>query len=619
MICIHRNCGLQSMTGDWNFHPVHRYFEFSSLKVLASTSPFLVAGPSMLNSEIARMFDDLSDRLEISGANPFRVRAYRQAAKTLGEWPESLADIAETARARLTDIPGVGKDLADKIVVMVETSSLPQLEEIRKEVPDGVVEMLRIPGLGPKKVAGLFKDLGISSLTELKQSVESGEVAKLKGFGEKTAKSILEGLANLAQSGSRIYMAEAKMEADAIIEALQKVPGIGQVSAAGSLRRRKETVGDLDLLATASNATAAMDTLAQHPLVAKVLARGDTKQRVRLKSGLELDLRVVPEDSYGAAMQYFTGSKEHNIVVRRRAQERGLKINEYGVFRDEVAIAGKTEEEVYATVGLPWIPPELRENRGEIERAEQGKLPQLIELQDMLGDLHMHTTATDGTATIREMVEAAKSRGLRYIAITDHSKRVSMANGLNAERLRQHWNEIEKVRNEVSGIEVLKGIECDILEDGTLDLDDAVLAEADWVIAVLHYGLRQPKEQIDLRLMNAIRNPNVSIIGHPTARIIGKRPPVAFSFETFLKAAADYGIMLEINASYMRLDLDDIQAAAARDRGIPIVISTDAHSTQGLDGMQYGVFQARRAGLTKHDVANTLPWPEFEKRIRRGR
>jgi DNA polymerase (family 10) len=619
MLRIHRNCGLQSMTGDWNFHPVHRYFEFSSLKVLASTSPFLVAGPSMLNSEIARMFDDLSDRLEISGANPFRVRAYRQAAKTLGEWPESLADIAETARARLTDIPGVGKDLADKIVVMVETSSLPQLEEIRKEVPDGVVEMLRIPGLGPKKVAGLFKDLGISSLTELKQSVESGEVAKLKGFGEKTAKSILEGLANLAQSGSRIYMAEAKMEADAIIEALQKVPGIGQVSAAGSLRRRKETVGDLDLLATASNATAAMDTLAQHPLVAKVLARGDTKQRVRLKSGLELDLRVVPEDSYGAAMQYFTGSKEHNIVVRRRAQERGLKINEYGVFRDEVAIAGKTEEEVYATVGLPWIPPELRENRGEIERAEQGKLPQLIELQDMLGDLHMHTTATDGTATIREMVEAAKSRGLRYIAITDHSKRVSMANGLNAERLRQHWNEIEKVRNEVSGIEVLKGIECDILEDGTLDLDDAVLAEADWVIAVLHYGLRQPKEQIDLRLMNAIRNPNVSIIGHPTARIIGKRPPVAFSFETFLKAAADYGIMLEINASYMRLDLDDIQAAAARDRGIPIVISTDAHSTQGLDGMQYGVFQARRAGLTKHDVANTLPWPEFEKRIRRGR
>ncbi|MDB5386979.1 MAG: polX [Planctomycetaceae bacterium] len=572
----------------------------------------------MLNSEIARMFEDLADRLEISGANPFRIRAYRQAAKTLSEWPESLADIAETAREKLISIPGVGKDLADKIAVIVETNAFQQLEEMRKEVPDGVVEMLRIPGLGPKKVALLFKYLAVGSLSDLKQAVEAGHVAKLKGFGEKTAKSILEGLANLAQSGSRVYLAEAKVEADAIVEALQNVPGVGQVSAAGSLRRRKETVGDLDVLATASNATAAMDTLARHPLVNKVLARGDTKQRVRLKSGLELDLRVVPEESYGAAMQYFTGSKEHNIVIRRRAQERGLKINEYGVFRDEISVAGRTEEDVYATVGLPWIPPELRENRGEIERAEQGKLPQLIELTDIVGDMHMHTTATDGTASIREMAEAAKLRGLQYIAITDHSKRVSMANGLNADRLRQHWKEIEKVRGQVSGIEILKGIECDILEDGTMDLDDAVLAEADWVIAVLHYGLRQPKEQIDLRLLNAVRNPHVSIIGHPTARIIGKRPPVAFSFEALLKAAADYGIMLEINASYMRLDLDDIQAAAARDRGIPIVISTDAHSTQGLDGMQYGIFQARRAGLTRHDVANTLPLQEFQKRIRRA-
>jgi DNA polymerase (family 10) len=571
---------------------------------------------TMLNSEIARLFEDLADRLEISGANSFRVRAYRQAAKTISE---SLADLARNSKGKLTDIPGVGKDLAEKIVVIVETESLPQLEEIREQVPDGVVEMLRIAGLGPKKIAVLHKDLGIKSLAELKVAAESGQVAKLKGFGEKTAKSILEGLANVAQAGSRLYMAEAKIEADAIVEALRHVPGIGQVSAAGSLRRRKETVGDLDVLATAANATAAMDCLAQHPSVDKVLARGDTKQRVRLKSGLELDLRVVPEQSYGAAMQYFTGSKEHNIVIRKRAQDRGLKINEYGVFRDDVAIAGRTEEEVYATVGLPWIAPELRENRGEIERAEKSELPQLIELTDIVGDLHMHTTATDGTASILEMAEAAKARGLQYIAITDHSKRVSMANGLNADRLRRHWADIEQVRAQVSGIEILKGIECDILEDGTLDLDDEVLAEADWVIAVLHYGLRQPKEQIDMRLLNAIRNPNVSIIGHPTARIISKRPPVAFSFEIFLKAAADHGVMLEMNASYMRLDLDDIQAAAARDRGIPIVISTDAHSTSGLDAMQYGVFQARRAALTKKDVANTLPWPEFQTRIRRGK
>ena len=570
----------------------------------------------MLNTEIARMFEDLADRLEISGANSFRVRAYRLAAKTLAEWPESLASIAKTDRSRLVAIPGVGKDLADKIVVICETQSLPQLEEIRQAVPDGVVEMLRIPGLGPKKIAALFQELKVASLMDLKQAVEAGQVAQLKGFGEKTAKSILEGLAQVELTGTRAYMAEAKVEADAIVESLRQVPGVGQVTAAGSLRRRKETVGDLDVLATASDATLAMDTLAAHPLVAQVLARGDTKQRVRLKSGLELDLRVVPEESYGAAMQYFTGSKEHNIVIRRRAQERGLKINEYGVFRGETSIAGRTEEEVYATVGLPWIPPELRENRGEIERAEAGRLPQLIEVTDIQGDLHMHTTATDGTATISEMILAAKSRGLKYIAITDHSKRVSMANGLDADRLRLHWQEIDKVRSQISGIEVLRGIECDILEDGTLDLDDEVLSEADWVIAVLHYGLRQPQEQIDLRLLNAIRNPHVSIIGHPSARIINKRPPVAWSFETILKAAAEHGVMMEINASYQRLDLDDIQAAAARDLGIPIVISTDAHSTAGLDGMEYGVYQARRAGLTKADVANSWAFEDFRKRIR---
>lgn len=570
----------------------------------------------MLNNEIASLFDDLADRLEIAGANSFRIRAYRQAAKTLSEWPESLAEIANSQRARLLEIPGVGKDLADKIVVIVETHALPQLEELRAQVPDGVVEMLRIPGLGPKKAAALFHDLGVASLADLRQAVESGQVAQLKGFGEKTAKSILEGLERLAESGSRAYMAEAKVEADAIVAMLRTLPGVGQVSAAGSLRRRKETVGDLDILATASNATVAMDALAAHPLVVMVLARGDTKQRVRLKSGLELDLRVVPEDSYGAALQYFTGSKEHNIVIRRRAQDLGLKVNEYGVFRGETAVAGRTEEDVYAAVGLPWIPPELRENRGEIERAEKGLLPHLIELSDIRGDLHMHTTATDGTATIEAMILAAKDRGLEYIAITDHSKRVSMANGLDATRLRQHWAEIDKVRSQISGIEVLRGIECDILEDGTMDLDDEVLAEADWVIAVLHYGLRQPQAQIDLRLLNAIRNPHVSIIGHPSGRIINKRPPVAWSFETILKAAADYGVMMEINASYFRLDLDDVQAAAARDRGIPIVISTDAHSTGGLDAMEYGVYQARRAGLTRNDVANTLPIHEFRKKIR---
>jgi DNA polymerase (family 10) len=412
-------------------------------------------------------------------------------------------------------------------------------------------------------------------------------------------------------------LGEVKPEADAIVADLLKLKSVTQATLAGSGRRLKESVGDLDVLATAKNSAEAMDGLAAHPLVERVLARGETKQRVRLRSGIEMDLRVVPDESYGAAMQYFTGSKEHNIVIRRRALDRGLKLNEYGVFRDDTLVAGRTEEEVYRTVDLPWIPPELRENRGEIERAAAGDLPHLLELSDLRGDLHMHTTVTDGTATIREMIDAAKARGLEYIAITDHSKRVSMANGLDATRLRAHWKEIAKIRAKVSGIEVLCGIECDILEDATLDLDDEVLAEADWVLAVLHYGLKQPRQQITKRLLTAITNPHVDCIGHPTGRLVGKRPGADVAFDEILKAAADHGTMMEINAHPNRLDLDDVHAAAARDLGIPIVISTDSHSVTGFDLMQYGVYQARRAGLEKKDVANTRPFKEFKKLLTR--
>jgi DNA polymerase (family 10) len=391
----------------------------------------------------------------------------------------------------------------------------------------------------------------------------------------------------------------------------------------------KETVGDLDVLATVSEGKSSSDVmaaLAGHELVEEVLAQGETKQRVRLlereAGGLEMDLRVVPEESYGAAMQYFTGSKEHNIVVRRRAQERGLKVNEYGVFsetdEDGPAVAGRTEEDVYQAVGLPWIPPELREDRGEFGMAEAGKLPELVTLADIRGDLHMHTTATDGTASIEEMIAAAKARKRKYIAITDHSKRVTMAGGLDAKRLRAHWKQINKIRGSVSGIEVLCGIECDILEDATLDLPDDVLAEADWVIAVLHYGLKQPREQIDARLMTAVKNQHVDVIGHPSGRLIGKRPGAEISFPDLFKAAADNGVMMEINAHPSRLDLDDVHAAAARDHGIPIVISTDAHSTGGMDVMQWGVCQARRAGLEKKHVANARPWSSFKKLLRNG-
>lgn len=570
----------------------------------------------MQNHDVARHFEEIGDLLEIQGANSFRVRAYRNASRTLEDLAEPVASIAEEGLSALQSLPGIGKDIAAKILVVLESGTTPQLEKLREEIPPGVVAMLRIPGLGPKKVKALHSELNLSSLEQLKQAAEDGTVAGLKGFGKKTAQVILEGIDHLEESGNRFLISDALVPATEIVEDLLKLKSVSQASVAGSARRRKETCGDLDVLATSSDSSEAMDLLAEHELVAKVLARGETKQRVRLHSGIEMDLRVVPEESYGAAMQYFTGSKEHNIVIRQRAQKRGLKLNEYGMFRGDELVAGATEEEIYDAVDLPWIPPELRENRGEIELAEQGKLPKLIELSDIRGDLHMHTTATDGTASIREMIEAARERGLSYIAITDHSKRVTMANGLDADRLRKHWQEIRKIREDYNDIEVLCGIECDILEDAELDLPDDVLAEADWVLAVLHYGLKQPGPQIMKRLLNAVQNPHVSAIGHPSGRIVGRRPGAEIDYPELFKAAADHGVMMEINAHPSRLDLDDIQAAAARDFGIPIIINTDAHATNGLDVMQYGVFQARRAGLEKKDVANTRTFSQFKKLLK---
>jgi len=571
----------------------------------------------MQNDQIARIFDQLGDLLEIQKANPFRVRAYRNASRTIAALSESMSDIIADPDAKLTDLDGIGKDLGKKIEVIVETGSLPQLDELKEQIPPGVLDMLRIPGIGPKKVGAMFETLGVDSLDALKAAAEAGEIAELKGFGKKTEQLILDNIERASVADVRVRLAEAKKDADRIVDDLLAADGVEQANIAGSCRRRRETVGDLDVLVTSTNSGAAMDALAEHPLVESVLVRGETKQRVRLFSGLELDLRVVPDESYGAAMQYFTGSKEHNIVIRRRAVDRGLKVNEYGVFRDDELIAGRTEEDVYAAVDLAWVPPELRENRGEIEQAENGTLPELVTLADMRGDLHMHTTATDGRATIREMAEAAKERGLKYIAITDHSKRVSMANGLDEERLREHWKEIDAVNEEFTGVEILKGIECDILEDATLDLADDCLAEADWVIAVLHYGLKQPRKKIQKRLLNAVQNPNVDIIGHPTGRLIGKRDGADIDFTELFKASADHGVMMEINAHPNRLDLNEFHAAACKDLGIPIVISTDAHSQQGMDVMQYGVYQARRAGLTKNDVANTGSLTQFRKLLAR--
>ena len=566
----------------------------------------------MKNDLMASQFELLADLLEIQGANPFRIRAYRNAARTISSAAESLTDLVASG-GDPGQFEGIGKDLARQITEIAQTGHLSSLEELRKQIPPGVLDMLRIPGVGPKKVSVFFNELGLKSLADLKAACESGRLSKLKGFGKKTEDSILQNIAAATEHSQRISIADARAAAEAIVEDLRSLPEVTQCEVAGSCRRRRETCGDLDVLAVCSDSAVPMNRLAVHPLVEAVLLRGETKQRVRLKTGVELDLRVVPEESFGAAMQYFTGSKEHNVAVRHRAKELGLKINEYGVFREETSIAGRTEEEVYAAIGLPWIPPELRENRKEFAWADAGAIPQLLTLTDIQGDLHMHTTASDGAASIEEMALAARDRGLKYIAITDHSKRVSMANGLDADRLRKHWQEIRRIRESIDGIEILCGIECDILEDATMDLPDDVLSEADWVIAVLHYGLRQPREQIMLRLMNAIRNPHVDIIGHCTGRMIGRREGADIQFTELLKAAADHQVMMEINAHPSRLDLNDIHAAAARDYGIPIVISTDSHSVNGFDVLEYGVDQARRAGLTKQDVANTRSLKDFKK------
>ena len=569
----------------------------------------------MKNEFIAVQFELLADLLEIQGANPFRIRAYRNAARTISSTAESLSDLVANG-TDLTQFSGIGKDLAKQIDEIITKGEHSALNELRKQIPGGVLDMLRIPGVGPKKVSVFFNELGLKSLADLKAACEAGRLSMLKGFGKKTEESILANIDQAAEFSLRVSIADARAAAEIIVEDLQQLPEVEQAAVAGSCRRRRETCGDLDILATCSDSGPPMDLLASHPLVEAVLQRGETKQRVRLKTGIELDLRVVPEASYGAAMQYFTGSKEHNVVVRQRAKDLGLKVNEYGVFRGEEQIAGRTEADVYASVGLPWFPPELRENRHEFEWAAAGTLPTLVTVEDIRGDLHMHTTASDGAASIEEMALAAKARGLKYIAITDHSKRVSMANGLDSTRLRAHWKEIRAVRERITGIEILCGIECDILEDATMDLPDDVLAEADWVIAVLHYGLKQPGEQIMKRLMTAVKNPHVDIIGHCTGRMIGRREGADVNFSELLKAAADHQVMMEINAHPSRLDLDDIHAAAAKDMGIPIVISTDSHSVNGFEVLQYGVDQARRAGLTKQDVANTKSLADFRKMLK---
>jgi DNA polymerase (family X) len=567
----------------------------------------------MENPEVAQVLEEVADLLEIQGANPFRVRAYRGAARTIRDLSRSLAGMKDQEREALS---GIGKDLAGKIRTILETGDLPLRQELREHVPAGVLDLIWVPNLGPKRALTLSQRLHVRSLEELRQAAEEHRIRELPGFGAKIEERIQQALEHTQEEGRRFKLAEAKVFADAIVRHLKTAPGLDRIEMAGSFRRRKETVGDLDLLVTSERPAPVMDRLTTYDAVDEVLARGRTKMTVRLRNGLQLDLRVVPEESYGAALQYFTGSKAHGILVRRRAQERGLKVNEYGVFRGERRIAGRTEEEVYRAVGLPWIPPELREARGEIEMAEEGRLPKLLELDDLRGDLHMHTTATDGRSTLEEMVAAAKKCGHRYIAITDHSRRVTMARGLDARRLREHWKRIDELAGSVTGLKILKGVELDILEDGSLDLTDDVLAEADWVIASIHYRQDQPRERITRRLLGAIRNPHVHAIGHPTGRLIGRRKGQDVDLEAVFKAAAKCGCLMELNSQPDRLDLDDVALMEAKKWGVGIVVNSDAHSTEELGFLEFGVYQARRAGLEAGDVVNSRKFAQFRKLVK---
>lgn len=571
----------------------------------------------MTNAQLAAAFDEMADLLEFQGANSFRVRAYRNASRAIQDLPESIETIVHETPQRLEEIPAIGKAVAEKCVVLVTTGHLPQLEELRREVPESVLALLRIPGVGPKKAAALHKELGVGSLDDLKRACTEGRVRALKGFGEKTEKLILDGMAVAEQAGRRVLWCDADTVAQAL-RAHLAIPAVRQLELAGSYRRGQETVGDLDVLVDADDVAAVMDRFATFPDIAAILGRGETKMSVRLGTGFQVDLRVVPPQSFGAALQYFTGSKNHNVELRSRAKQASLKVNEYGVFavsgEEERYVAGATEAEVYAALGLPWIPPELRENRQEFRQADEGQLPALITREDILGDLHMHTTATDGKATLEEMVAAAQERGLSYIAITDHSQRVSMARGLDPERLLAQWAEIDRLNERLgSSFQVLKGIECDILEKGGMDLPDDVLAQADWVLASIHYGQKQPRSQITERLLGAIENPRVRAIAHPTGRLLNHREPYDVDLDAVFAAVKQHRKLLELNASPERLDLNDVLCARARNLGIPIVIDTDAHSIHGLDAMRFGILQARRASLTKRDVANTRPWSELKQ------
>jgi DNA polymerase (family 10) len=576
----------------------------------------------MENYEIAGVLEEVADLLEIQGANPFRVRAYRNAARTVNEHTTPMRHLVEEG-ADLKELPDVGEDIAGYIEELVTTGSLSLLDEIAEEVPRTLAEITRLPGIGPKRTKTLWDELGITTVDGLEKAAEAGKIVQLEGFGKKTQEKILAGIETHRRHVERFLLSEADRYVEPLLEHMREAPGIERLEVAGSYRRRKETVGDLDLLAIADEGGPVMEHFTSYRKVAEVEQAGETRGTVVLSSGIQVDLRVLEADDYGAALVYFTGSKEHNIELRKRALARDLTVSEYGVFELEEdgesdegrtqgrRVAGRTEEEVYAAVELPWIPPELREDRGEIEAAAGGELPDLIELDDVRGDLQMHTTWSDGRNSVEEMLRACADRGYEYFAITDHSQALAMTGGLDEGRLREQWEEMDEVVGRNDGIRLLRSLEVDILEDGTLDLSDEMLEALDLVVVSVHskFGL-EPDAQTE-RILAAVRHPQTDILAHPTGRLINRREPYAFDLEAVLETAAGEGVAVELNAHPDRLDLKDTHLVRAAELGVKIVISTDAHRREHLELMRYGVEQARRAWLEPDDVLNTLPLDDF--------
>ncbi|HTM04793.1 MAG TPA: DNA polymerase/3'-5' exonuclease PolX [Vicinamibacterales bacterium] len=569
----------------------------------------------MDNRAVAQVLGEIADLLEIKGENAFKIRAYRSAADTVAAWGDAVSRMDET---QLRDLPGIGKDLTKKIQELTSTGVLAYHQELLQEFPPTILDLLRLQGVGPKTVALLYASLGIRSVDDLAAAARDGRLRDLKGMGPKKEALILKAIDEREKDAGRHLLADTTAVAAELISYLRNaVPAVDFVPV-GSLRRGCETCGDIDILAVGGDPSI-MSVFVAYPGVERILGQGDTKCSLRIQGGYQADLRLVPGDSRGAAMQYFTGAKAHNIVLRDRAIQRGLKLNEYGLFRvdGDERIAGESEEGIYEALGLPWIDPELRENRGEIEAAAARTLPRLVSASDLLGDLHMHTTESDGRDDLETMAAAAHRAGHRYIAITDHSKALAMANGLDETRALAHAAGIRALNGRFDGLTLLAGIECDILVDGRMDLADDCLAQLDFVVASVHSHFSQDEAQMTDRVLRAMECPWVDVIGHPTGRLLLKRDPVRIDMDAVMNAAAAKNVALEINSTVDRLDLNDSMARTARDRGVKLIISTDAHSTVRLGHLRWGVQVARRAWLRPDDVLNTRPLAQFLSRLRR--